>query len=153
VHAHRGPLALPNFRFCGLHNMASRIKLWREFTFKQTGLMCTWCFQFTSEFPVLRFAQYGLQNRNLKGCRIHSGWPTVHILRHSLPGFRFCGFAQYGIHMRNLNRVHLQTWWPNVHILPHSLPSFRFCGLHNMASTFEIWKEFTFTNQRSSTLN
>ena len=49
--------------------------------------------QFTSEFPVLRFAQFGLHIRNLKGSRLQAGRPTVHILCHSLPGFRFCGLC------------------------------------------------------------
>ena len=93
VHAHRDPFPLPNFRFCGLHNMASSIGTWLEFTFNQTGLMCTLCFQFTSELPVLRFAQFGLHIRNLKGSRLQAGRPTVHILCHSLPGFRFCGLC------------------------------------------------------------
>ena len=48
---------------------------------------------FTSEFPVLRFAQFGLHIRNLKGSRLQAGRPTVHILCHSLPGFRFCGLC------------------------------------------------------------
>ena len=152
VHAHRDPFPLPSFRFCGLHNMASNIGIWMEFAFKQTGLMYT---LFPIHFRVSGLAGCGIWHPQSKS-EGKSSSNRLAYCTHSLPltsGFPVLRFAQYGLHMCNLNGVHLQTWWPNVHILPQSPPSFRFCGWRTMASTFEIWKEFTFTNRWSNTIN
>ena len=94
VHAHRDPFPLPSFRFFAVCTTwpPTLESGWNSHLNKLASCAHCRC-QFTSEFPVLRFAQFGLHIRNLKGSRLQAGRPTVHILCHSLPGFRFCGLC------------------------------------------------------------